>query len=100
VFYSAVFPFRAFAVKFFIEAHGTTRELGGFLNSILPLSAMAATPLFGLLVDKVGRRSLFMLAGSALLLPAFVLLVPDVGVGVSLYVPIALLGIAFSLIPP
>jgi MFS family permease len=99
VFYSAVFPFRAFAVKFFIEAHGTTREMGGFLNSILPLSAMVATPLFGLLVDKVARRSLFMLAGSALLLPAFVLLVPDVAVAVSLYVPIALLGVAFSLIP-
>ncbi len=31
VFYSAIFPFETFAIKFFIEAHGTSRELGGFL---------------------------------------------------------------------
>lgn len=99
VFYSAVFPFRTFAIKFFMEGHGATRELGGFLNSVLPLSAMVATPLFGLLVDRVGQRALFMLAGSALIVPAFVLLVPGLGLTPSLYVPIALLGIAFSLIP-
>ncbi len=99
VFYAAVFPFRSFAIKFFMEGHGASRELGGFLNSVLPLSAMVATPLFGLLVDRVGRRALFMLAGSLLLVPAFVLLVPGLGVTPSLYVPIALLGIAFSLIP-
>jgi hypothetical protein len=99
VFYSAVFPFRTFAIKFFMEGHGATRELGGFLNSVLPLSAMVATPLFGLLVDRVGQRALFMLAGSALIVPAFVLLVPGLGLTPSLYLPIALLGIAFSLIP-
>lgn len=99
VFYSAVFPFRTFAIKFFMEGHGVSRELGGFLNSVLPLSAMVATPLFGLLVDRVGRRALFMLAGSALVVPAFVLLVPGLGVAPSLYVPVALLGVAFSLVP-
>lgn len=98
VFYSAVFPFRTFAIKFFIEGHGTTREAGGFLNSVLPLSAMVATPLFGLLVDKVGRRALFMVVGSAMLLPAFILLVPGLWHG-TLYLPIALLGVAFSLVP-
>jgi MFS family permease len=97
VFYSAVLPFRTFAIKFFMEGHGASREMGGFLNSLLPLSAMIATPLFGLLVDKVARRALFMLAGSALLFPAFVLLVP--GSGVPLAVPVALLGIGYSLVP-
>ncbi len=99
VFYSAVFPFRTFAIKFFMEGHGATRELGGFLNSVLPLSAMVATPIFGFIVDRVGRRSLFMLTGSLLLVPAFVLLVPGLGLAPSLHAPIALLGIAFSLIP-
>jgi len=96
VFYSAIFPFRAFAIKYFIEAHGATRELAGFLNSILPLSAMAATPLFGLLVDRVGRRALLMVFGSLLILPAFLLMGYT---NVSLYVPIAMLGVSFSLIP-
>jgi len=33
VFYSGIFPFQTFAVKFFMDAHGTTREFGGFLSS-------------------------------------------------------------------
>jgi MFS family permease len=96
VFYSAIFPFRAFAIKYFMEAHGATRELAGFLNSVLPLSAMAATPLFGLLADRVGHRALLMVFGSLLLLPAFLVMgYADV----SLFVPIAMLGVSFSLIP-
>ena len=56
-FYSAIFPFQTFAVKFFMEVHGTTREFGGFLSSMLTLSAMILTPLFGLFVDYHGKRS-------------------------------------------
>ena len=46
VFYSAIFPFETFAIKFFIEARGTTRELGGFLVSILTAFTMFGTPVF------------------------------------------------------
>ncbi len=95
-FYSGIFPFQTFAVKFFIEAHGTSRELGGFLSSMLTLFAMVATPLFGLLVDKIGKRSLFMMFGSLLLVPVYLMMVYT---SVSLYVPMAMMGIAFSLIP-
>src|SRR6201987_315880 len=70
-FYSAIFPFRTFAIDFFtnkiLSAHGgisapesvrvLSLELAGRLNSLLPLSAMIATPLFGLLVDRVGKRA-------------------------------------------
>jgi MFS family permease len=96
VFYSAIFPFRAFAIKYFIEAHGASREYAGFLNSLLPLSAMVATPLFGLLVDRVGKRALLMAFASLLLLPAFVLMGYT---NLSLFVPVAMLGVSFSLIP-
>lgn len=96
-FYSAVFPFRTFAVKFFIEGHHTSRELGGFLNSVIPQAAIYATPLFGIFVDKVGRRALLMIFGSLLLIPAFLLMLP--GLGTSLYPSIIMLGIAFSLVP-
>lgn len=95
-FYSAIFPFRSFAIKFFIEAHGSSREFAGFLNSVLPLSAMIATPIFGLLVDKIGKRSLLMMVGSILLLPVYLMMVYT---DISLYVPIVLMGISFSLIP-
>lgn len=114
VFYSTIFPFRAFAIKYFIEAHGTSREIGGLLNSFLPLSAMVATPLFGLLVDKIGKRSLFMAVGSVMILPLFLIVtyVPP-GFNVPLWLPffgsfaipvtllivMSCLGITFSLIP-
>jgi MFS family permease len=96
VFYSAIFPFQTFAVKFFIEAHGTSREFGGFLSSMLTLFAMIATPIFGLWVDRVGKRALLMMLGSSLLIPVYLMMAYS---RVSLYVPMAMMGVAFSLIP-
>ena len=95
-FYSAIFPFQTFAVKFFIEAHGTSREFGGFLSSTLTLFAMIATPLFGLWVDRIGKRALLMMFGSLLLIPVYLMMAYS---HVSLYVPMLLMGVAFSLIP-
>jgi MFS family permease len=95
-FYSAIFPFQTFAVKFFIEAHGTSREFGGFLSSMLTLFAMIATPLFGLWVDRVGKRAFLMMLGSMLLIPVYLMMAYT---HVNLYVPMAMMGIAFSLIP-
>jgi MFS family permease len=96
VFYSAIFPFQTFAVKFFMEAHGTSREFGGFLSSILILFAMIATPLFGLLADRIGRRAVLMMLGSLLLIPVYLMMAYT---QVNLYVPMAMMGVAFSLIP-
>jgi len=95
-FYSAVFPFRTFAIKFYMEAHDANREFAGQLNSALIFASMIATPLFGLLADKIGKRATMMMFGSILILPVYLMLVYS---GITLYVPIIMLGIAFSLIP-
>jgi MFS family permease len=95
-FYSGIFPFQTFAVKFFMEAHGVSREAGGFLSSMLTAFAMVGTPLFGLLVDRVGKRSLFMMFGSLLLIPVYLIMAYS---PITLFVPMAMMGIAFSLIP-
>lgn len=109
-FYSAIFPFRTFAIDFFtnkiLAAQGgmaaseamrvLAHEKAGFCNSLLPFSAMIATPLFGLLVDKVGKRALFMMFGSILLMPVYLMMAYS---HISLFVPVSLMGIAFSLIP-
>jgi MFS family permease len=109
-FYSAIFPFRTFAIDFFtnkiLANHGgaaaseafriLAHERAGFFNSLLPLSAMIATPLFGLWSDKVGRRATFMVFGSILLMPVYLMMAYS---NVSLFVPVSLMGIAFSLIP-
>src|SRR6202163_3914998 len=63
---------------------------------MLTLFAMIATPLFGLWVDRVGKRALLMMLGSMLLIPVYLMMAYT---HVSLYVPMAMMGIAFSLIP-
>jgi len=109
-FYSAIFPFRTFAIDFFtnkvLAAHGglgagelvrvAALKQAGSLNSLLPLTAMIATPLFGLLVDRVGKRAWFMMFGSLLLMPVYLMMAYS---PISLYVPVAMMGVVFSLIP-
>src|ERR1035438_3743751 len=79
-FYSAMFPFQTFAVKFFKDVHlsgmpeDVARGMGGFLSSLLTLSAMILTPLFGLLSDKIGKRSLLMMFGSLLIIPVYLIM--------------------------
>jgi MFS family permease len=79
-FYSAMFPFQTFAVKFFKDVHlsgfpdDVARGMGGFLSSLLTLSAMILTPLFGLLADKIGKRSLLMMFGAFLIIPVYLIM--------------------------
>lgn len=96
LFYSCIFPFETFAVKFFMDAHHTTRELGGFILSVLTAFTMFGTPAFGYLADRIGKRALLMIFGSALLIPAFVMLSYA---NISLYIPMALMGLGFALVP-
>jgi MFS family permease len=96
-FYAAVFPFRSFAIKFFQEGYGMPRDDAGRLNGFLPLAAMIATPLFGLMIDKIGKRALCMAIGSLIIVPAYLLMLPSLHV--TPYVSMTLIGVAFSLIP-
>jgi MFS family permease len=95
-FYSAIFPFRSFSIKYFIEAWELTRDVAGQFNSVLPLAAMIATPIFGLMCDKLGKRALFMIFGAIMLMPVYLMMAYQV---VPLTLPVIMMGIAFSLIP-
>jgi MFS family permease len=95
-FYGAIFPFQTFAIKFFQHAHSATREFGGFLSSLLVLFAMIATPLVGLFVDRFGKRTIFMIAGSILLLPVYLMMAYTT---IPLIVPMIMMGVSFSVIP-
>lgn len=122
VFYSAMFPFLTFAVKFFQHVHHLSRDAAGFLSSILFLSAMVFTPLFGWLSDLIGKRSYLMLIGSFIIIPVYLLMgyganlvtllgIPNVihikfsllsinnYVSPNLLLPMIIMGLAFSLIP-
>ena len=53
---------------------------------------MVATPLFGLLADRVGKRALLMAVRSAIFAPTFLLLAHTT---LPIYLPVAMLGVAF-----
>jgi MFS family permease len=96
-FYSVIFPFRStFAIKYFQHAHALSLQEAGALNGYVFLAAIFATPLFGLMVDKLGHRAAFMAFGSFLLAIVF----PILGyTNLNLWVSTVLIGIAFSLVP-
>ena len=120
-FYSAIFPFETFAYQFFMDAHHVTREAGGDLVGMLTLFTMFGTPLFGLFVDRLGKRALLMMLGSLLLIPVYLMMAYIHSASyVTVYLPssadghfafvahhlppillltMAMMGIAFSLIP-
>jgi len=120
-FYSAIFPFETFAYQFFMDAHHVTREAGGDLVGMLTLFTMFGTPFFGLFVDKLGKRALLMMLGSLLLIPVYLMMAYMRSASyVTVYLPssadghfafvahhlppillltMAMMGIAFSLIP-
>jgi MFS family permease len=96
-FYSVIFPFRStFAIEYFQNAHGLSLDAAGAMNGHVFLAAIFATPVFGALVDRFGRRSLSMLAGSLLLTAVFLILLFT---NWNLWVATVLIGIAFSLVP-
>src|SRR5438309_3010069 len=120
-FYSAIFPFETFAYKFFMDAHHVTREAGGDLLGMLTLFTMFGTPFFGLFVDKLGKRALLMMLGSLLLIPVYLMMAYIRSANyITVYLPssadghlplvahhlppillltMAMMGVAFSLIP-
>ena len=96
-FYSVIFPFRStFAIKYFQHAHGLSLQDAGSMNAYVFLAAIFATPAFGLMVDRIGRRAAFMALGSLLLALVFPILVYS---RASLWPSTVMIGIAFSLVP-
>jgi len=95
-FYATIFPFRTFANLLLIDAHGVSPGRAGELKSMLPMFSMIGMPIFGFLVDRVGRRALFMLVGSALLVPPFLMMAHT---RLPLELSMGMLGLAFALVP-
>ena len=96
-FYSVIFPFRStFAIKYFQHAHGLSLQEAGAMNAYVFLAAIFATPAFGLMADRVGRRAAFMAVGSLLLAVVFPILAYT---HIGLWFSTILIGIAFSLVP-
>ena len=95
-FYATIFPFRTFANLFLTDYHGVSNDTAGSLKSVLPLLSMIGMPIFGYVVDRIGKRALLMAIGSALLVPPFLLMTYT---SLPLQLSMAMLGLAFALVP-
>jgi MFS family permease len=96
-FYAVIFPFRStFSIKYFQHAHGLSLQDAGAMNGYVYFAAIFATPLFGLIGDRIGRRSTLMAGGALMLAASFPILLYT---HVSLWIATVLIGVAFSLVP-
>jgi MFS family permease len=98
VLYAAVFfPFRTtYAIEYFQHAKGLTLQQAGLANSWVFFAAIFATPCFGLLADRIGRRALMLALGTLLLPLTFVVLGLT---NLNLWTSTLMMGISFSLVP-
>jgi MFS family permease len=95
-FYGCIFPFQTFGQKFLIESHNVSPQTASLLVGMEPLFSMIGMPIFGYLVDRFARRSLLMMFGSLLIVPVFLMLAYT---DISPVVPMAMMGVAFALVP-
>jgi MFS family permease len=95
-FYSCIFPFETFGQKFLIEARHVSPQTASLLVGMEPLFSLIGMPVFGLLADRYGHRSLLMMFGSLLIVPVF----PMLGyTSIPPAIPMAMMGVSFALVP-
>ncbi len=99
-FYAAVIRFKKFGVSILIPLFGVELDIATILLAMIPFFTILFTPLFGALVDKVGKATTWMIVGSSLVLGAHLIITfAPQGEPVFAYIAIALLGIGYSLVP-
>ena len=99
-FYCCVIRFKKFGVSILLPLFGVNLDIATVLLAMIPFFTILFTPLFGALVDKVGKATLWMIVGSALVLTSHLIITfAPQGVPMYAYISIALLGIGYSLVP-
>ena len=92
--------FKKFGVSILLPLFGVDLDIATLLLAMIPFFTILFTPLFGALVDKVGKAPLWMIVGSALVLASHLIITfAPQGVPVYAYIAIAMLGIGYSLVP-
>ena len=100
LFYSSIVAFKKFAGAILIPRFDIPAATAGWMVSMLPFSTVIFAPLFGLLVDKRGKGTRWMILGSILALIAHLLLAfAPAGVPFYGYLSMVFLGFGYSLVP-
>ena len=100
LFYSSIIAFKKFAGAILIPRFDIPASAAGWMVSMLPFSTVIFAPLFGMLVDKAGKGTRWMVLGAVLALIAHLLLAfAPAGVPFWGYLSMVFLGFGYSLVP-
>ena len=99
-FYSSIISFKKFASAILIPRFDVPVEAASWMVSMLPFATVVFAPLFGIVVDKIGHGTRWMLIGAALALIAHLMLAfAPSGVPFYGHLAMAFLGFGYSLVP-
>ena len=100
LFYSSIIAFKKFAGAILVPRFDIPAQAAGWMVSMLPFSTVVFAPLFGMLVDKAGKGTRWMVLGAILALIAHLLLAfAPAGVPFWGYLSMVFLGFGYSLVP-
>ncbi|MBQ9184956.1 MAG: MFS transporter [Bacteroidales bacterium] len=99
-FYCCIISFKKFGTSIVIPRFGMDVDSAKWTITMIPFFTVIFTPLFGAIVDKVGKATHWMIAGALLVLVAhLVIAFAPAGVPFYGYLGIAILGVGYSLVP-
>lgn len=99
-FYCCIISFKKFGTSIVIPRFGMDVDSAKWMITMIPFFTVIFTPLFGALVDKVGKATVWMLTGAGLVLAAHLIMAfAPQGTAFYGYLAISLLGTGYSLVP-
>lgn len=103
-FYCCIISFKKFATAILIPRFGAENaaafeQTAAQMVSMIPFFTVVFTPLFGILVDKLGKATTWMVTGSVLVFAAHIIIAFAPGEAIYGYIGIAILGVGYSLVP-
>ena len=103
-FYCCIISFKKFATAILIPRFGGEvaaefERTASTMVSMIPFFTVVFTPLFGSLVDKIGKATTWMITGSVLVFSAHLIIAFAPAQPIFGYIGIAILGVGYSLVP-
>ncbi len=103
-FYCCIISFKKFATAILIPRFGAEAAVefestASYMVSMIPFFTVVFTPLFGSLVDKIGKATTWMITGSVMVFVAHLIIAFAPGQPIYGYLGIAILGVGYSLVP-
>ena len=98
-FYCCVVSFRKFATAILMPRFGIDSDVASVMVAMIPFFTLVFAPLFGAVVDRVGRGTKIMILGSAMILFAHLTVAFAPGVPAFGFIAIGVLGLGYSLVP-